>query len=336
MSLKKMRRSAQAIVTTIALCIAFPGYSHAEEVTLQDAEQALGMTFEEYEELQDRYESVVADGPKVMTESGEEDLSTRPQYSARTANPNPENFDSIAAVWYANGPGAVLGVSRGCTANYIGGKFWITAAHCVKDKDLTPIAFLEQSDGEFAGIERYYLHRDGKYDVALLKVGTGINATPFSLATKSPEVGQVLDVVGYAGKHNFASRSTVQVRQLNSNLHVDDGTIYETEFVAGAVQPLKYSTQRGDSGAAAFEKDGNVLHGVLSGGDDEEDGYADTAELVDWIHYVMKTQSSTSLQERLRAFTGGAQAKTALRVTTVVNDFNRLRGTFFSSEYSPY
>lgn len=296
-------------------------------MSIEEAEAATGISLEEYLELQDRFERVAANGPLVEDSEGTvEDWSTKYRFRDRTANPNPEKFDSIAAVWYSRGSSFLPVVNRGCTANYIGGKFWLTAAHCV---DRAMPAFLEQSDGQKAGVENVYRTSDN-VDLALIKVGTGISATPLKLADAYPKKDEVLDVVGYAWYNNFSSRSTVKVLDNEISTHLDNGKVYVDQFRAGHVAPLDYSTEPGDSGSAAFSKNGNTVYGVLTGGTPKEDGYAAVAPHISWINSTMKLKGGSSLEERLRAFKGGASANIYVRETTIFNDI-RAAVTGFSS-----
>ena len=93
----------------------------------------------------------------------------------RTLNPTETQDNRIGAFYQKLG----LSASIHCTANHIGGKWWITAQHCVED-DLDMIGFIEQADGDFAGIEAIY-QKSTDDDIALIKVGSGINSGTFDL-----------------------------------------------------------------------------------------------------------------------------------------------------------
>ena len=58
--------------------------------------------------------------------------------------------------------------------------------------------FLRQSDGEVAGIAAIYT-KSSTEDVALIKVGDGINADSFTLAAEPLKIGNQAVLTGYDG-----------------------------------------------------------------------------------------------------------------------------------------
>ena len=228
----------------------------------------------------------------------------------QTLNPTETQDNRIGALYVKIGPAA----SVNCTANHIGGKWWITAQHCVDD-DLDMIGFIEQADGDFAGIEAIY-QKSTDYDIALIKVGSGINSGTFDLSDTKASVGQVLSLVGYGTVNDYSSKSTLEVigdypdvTYWNGN-----GTVkhhYYDLLHTTPVLPDKYMTAKGDSGSAVWT--GNTLYGIHSGDNSSHGGtdacHANTAPHVSWIKDTMKRNNSSSIIEKYRAFRGGIAQK---------------------------
>lgn len=223
----------------------------------------------------------------------------------------------IGALYFSDYAGTA---SVHCTANYIGGKFWSTAHHCV-DGRTRNVGFIEQADGEYAGIENIYT-KSSDSDIALIKVGSGISAGQFSLSNTRPTVGKNLEVVGYAGVNRFSSKSTLEV--LNPNIKVNyikSNRTYYDLFQSKPVAPLNYITSGGDSGASVWS--GDVMFGIHSGSNGLNRTYAaNVSTHVPWIQQTMSANSNSSAYEILQAFRGGL-ATSYIRAT----DFEDLVGS---------
>lgn len=212
---------------------------------------------------------------------------------------------------------------RVCTANYLGAYYWLTAAHCVSN-NMDRVGFIQQSDGEAAGIELIEMAADSTHDLALIRVGSGIKASPFELATDQFRVGQGVRVVGFSGqndpaktnanKNNFSSSTDFVVEDLAVMVKATDSSM-------GVVTTYRNQTRlqstddtglcNGDSGAAVFT--GNELYGVASTvagkyhpTQENPDGKwfecggggsaANINEDIDWIKETMKKQAVSSNQ----------------------------------------
>lgn len=228
----------------------------------------------------------------------------------RTLNPTETQDNRIGAIYEKIG----LVAHAFCTANHIGGKWWMTAQHCVDD-DLDMIGFIEQADGDFAGIEAIY-QKSTDYDIALIKVGSGINSGTFDLSDTKANIGQVLSVVGYAETNEYSSKSTFEVVDYASDVTYwdDNGNLtnhYYDLLHTNPVLPDKYNATHGDSGAAAWM--GNTLYGIHSGGNGSRGGndayHANTASHISWIKDTMKRNNNSSVAEKYRAFRGGIAQK---------------------------
>ena len=145
------------------------------------------------------------DGSNSRINLGQDDSAS--DIRMRTLNPTETQDNRIGALYVKKG----LEARVSCTANHIGGKWWITAQHCV-DGRLDMIGFIEQADGDFAGIEAIY-QKSTDYDIALIKVGSGINSGTFDLSDTKANIGQVLSFVGYGAVqlYSYSSKSTLKV-----------------------------------------------------------------------------------------------------------------------------
>lgn len=292
---------------------------------LTDAER---VQFEEYLAGELAYQETVPREPKVVDHSPRsvQDGAIRPGSGFFTSNPERTDDNRIGALFISTAP---LVAERYCTANYIGGKFWLTAHHCVDDLDRW-VGFIQQADGEVAGIENIYMRSEND-DVALIKVGSGISADAFSLSTKGPELKDRLDVIGYGVSNPYSSRSSMRVTETKGSYIPSGRTIpYHNVFTVEIAAPFRYSTVGGDSGAAAHK--GNVAFGVLSGGNKVFDRYADLQPHLDWVKRVMAESSTSSTSEIFRSFRGGVAAAHYGRV----DDIKRPKLFDGSSEGSSY
>ena len=230
-----------------------------------------------------------------------------------TTNPVETKSERIGALYFSNLPGTV---DLTCTANYLGGKFWLTAHHCVDGKIRT-VGFIEQSDGQFAGIEAIY-KLNNRTDIALIKVGSGIQAEQFTLPTRRVTVGSNLEVVGYAAVNPFSSRSTMKVTGVRTSVSYNEfvlssGQFYDEVFTAVPSGELPYAISGGDSGAAVYS--GNTVFGVVSGGTKynslktQTQYHADVYPHVGWISNTMANSSHSNALEIYHSFRGGLAQK---------------------------
>lgn len=231
-----------------------------------------------------------------------------------TTNKTPTYDNRIGALYFSDG----LKSERTCTANYIGDYYWLTARHCVED-ELNSIGFIQQSDGEFAGIELIEMAPDPEHDLALIRVGTGINARKFELSARPPRVGDGVRVIGYSGqvgqRNDFSSAADFRVGVVDYLVHTTRGDVYSDQVRLDPTGDANLC--HGDSGAAVFA--GNEIVGVASTTEIQNDssgrkqciGSGSAAKIdsnLGWIQKTVQNQSLTQAQKH-RAWRGGVTAK---------------------------
>lgn len=161
--------------------------------------------------------------------------------------------------------------------------------------------------GGIAGIEAVYTLSDSD-DVALLKVGAGIDAIPFELPERKLQSGEDATLVGYAIKNLFASTAQVQVEKyLDFKLFPP----FRYSDLYQAVTSTEFWTCTGDSGGAIYK--GNTIYAVHSasaGNPTCSDGrgktmwHSDLYPRVDWIRSTISNHSESSPDERRRGEEG--------------------------------
>ncbi|AGN19086.1 hypothetical protein J433_12402 [Corynebacterium glutamicum MT] len=268
---------------------------HAQEITKeQDSGGKWPNTISEYRELQQNPEAYP---PFNLSNINLEATSTHPVVDNR-----------IAALWQFD-PEAedTKKVVRSCTANHIEGKFWITVRHCVtSEKDF--LGYLEQSDGEVAGVENTYTISE-HHDLALIKVGRGISAQTFDLPEEKIAIGKVLTLIGYGGSNDFSS-----IARVESVAHLDKFNVGFSTYYLDVLETVSLTDSRscnGDSGGAVFA--GNTIHAVhtagainfdCSPGEGKKMWHSAISPHTAWIHQIMSSENSTSVEEEQRAFEG--------------------------------
>lgn len=234
-------------------------------------------------------------------------------FTFASTSSTPAQDNRVAALWVApSSPDSSQPPRRGCTANNVSESFWITASHCVPSKEETR-GFLEHEDGGVAGIEAVYTISDSD-DVALLKVGPGIDAIPFELPERKLESGEDVMLVGYAITNRFASTAQLQVEKyLDSKFFppFKYSGLYQT------VNTTDFWTCTGDSGGAIYK--GNTIYAVHSasaGNPTCSDGrrktmwHSDLYLRVDWITRTISNHSGSSPDERRRGEEGKSLEET--------------------------
>lgn len=185
-------------------------------------------------------------------EAGNELLTTR------STSTDPANDDRVGALWETPGDDVGHPIKR-CSTNYLGNGFWLTAHHCIaRNPSLT--GFILQDDGDKAFIEKVYT-KSTSDDVALLKVGDGIRATPFLLPSRDAEVGEHLTLVGFANSNSFASYADVEV--VEKVEQIDTGWFVYRNILR-TVSLSESRSCDGDSGGGVFK--GNTIYGIHTAG----------------------------------------------------------------------
>lgn len=221
--------------------------------------------------------------------------------------------DRVASVWLETPTGedsAEPSIRRECTAGYLGDNWWLTAHHCVA-LDLNTPGYLQQSDGEIAGIASIHTLSDHD-DVALIKVGDGISATPFRLPTKSLSEGDQATLVGFGGDHDYASTATTEI--IGKIDELDFGiTTYSKLFEASSITDSRSCS--GDSGGPIYI--GDIIYAVhtaggynpaCKGGEGKTMWHTDLLPRADWISQTMFAEKGLTRSEQKHADVGRSLA----------------------------
>lgn len=229
--------------------------------------------------------------------------------SLQASSTVPVNDNRIAALWSVT-PSAddsqQQRVRRDCTASYVGDNFWLTAHHCVSNSPFMD-GFLRQSDGEVAGIAAIYT-KSSTEDVALIKVGDGINADPFTLSTESLKIGDQAVLTGYSKPHDYASSASTVISEKVDSLNFGNVT-YTDLFKGESSSPSRACG--GDSGAPIYKN--NTLYAVhTAGGFNPEctDGkhkpmwHTNIIPRVSWINETIQSSPSLTVQEKSKVDRG--------------------------------
>ena len=229
--------------------------------------------------------------------------------SLQASSTVPVNDNRIAALWSVTpslDDSQQQRVRRDCTASYVGDNFWLTAHHCVSNSPFMD-GFLRQSDGEVAGIAAIYT-KSSTEDVALIKVGDGINADSFTLATEPLKIGDQAVLTGYGQPHDYASSAETVISEKVDSLNF--GNVTYTDLLKGKSSTDSRSCG-GDSGAPVYKN--NTLYAVhTAGGFNPEciDGkdrpmwHTNLPPRADWVHETIHSNVGLSPQEKVKAENG--------------------------------
>lgn len=231
----------------------------------------------------------------------------RPSLQATSTTPVDDN--RIAALWHVIAPAsadAAPQVRRECTVSYVGDGFWLTAHHCVSQNPSMD-GYLEQFDGQRAGIAGIYTLSDTD-DVALIEVGSGIDADIFDVAQDPLDIGQQAMLTGVRRdprvcvvcNHDDCRpswRDRLRVR------------VYTDLFEAQSVTPSRSCS--GDSGAPVYI--GSTIYAIHTGGGynpscmDGKDmlmWHSNIASRAEWIGSTLSMNSGLTESEKRKAAAG--------------------------------
>lgn len=171
--------------------------------------------------------------------------------------------------------------------------------------------YLAQSDGHTAGIANTYT-LSSQDDIALIKTGDGITATPFDLPTRSLTTGENATLLGYAITHDYASAAATTITGHLDTLDVGT-TIYTDVYETRSVTDSR--SCNGDSGGPIYQ--GNTIYAVHTaggfnpsciGGQDRPMWHTSVYSRVPWINETMNKHAGLSADEQQRAAAGLAAA----------------------------
>lgn len=229
--------------------------------------------------------------------------------SLRASSTVPVNDNRIAAVWSVApslDDSQQQRVRRDCTASYVGDNFWLTAHHCVSDSPFMD-GFLRQSDGEVAGIAAMYT-KSSTEDIALIKVGGGINADSFTLATEALKIGDQAILTGYGQPHDYASSASTVISEKVDSLNF--GNVTYTDLLKGKSSTPSRSCG-GDSGAPVYKD--NTLYAIhtaggfnpeCTDGQDRPMWHTNLPPRANWVHETINSNAGLSPQEKVKAENG--------------------------------
>lgn len=236
--------------------------------------------------------------------------------SLRASSTVPVNDNRIAAVWSVApslDDSQQQRVRRDCTASYVGDNFWLTAHHCVSDSPFMD-GFLRQSDGEVAGIAAMYT-KSSTEDIALIKVGDGINADSFTLATEALKIGDQAILTGYGQPHDYASSASTVISEKVDSLNF--GNVTYTDLLKGKSSTPSRSCG-GDSGAPVYKD--NTLYAIhtaggfnpeCTDGQDRPMWHTNLPPRANWVHETINSNAGLSPQEKVKAENGLKYAPSA-------------------------
>ncbi|WP_169332013.1 trypsin-like serine protease [Corynebacterium caspium] len=249
--------------------------------------------------------------PASATEDFTQAFELLSETELQASSTTPVSDNRIAAFWEKDIPryvGENTYATRACTTSYLGNNYWITARHCVAHNPELA-GYLEQSDGEFAGIANIYLLSEHD-DIAILKTGPGIQAEAFKLPTRDLKKGEVATLLGYSTGHDYASAAypaivqAVRVKRIGT-----DGPVYKK--LLESTSNTGSRTCRGDSGAGIFIDD--TIYAVHTAGAENlrctdqigsEMFHSALYSRVEAIKAIISDTTALTEQEQVRAQSG--------------------------------
>lgn len=230
------------------------------------------------------------------------------QFEMQTSDPNPVDTNKVAQLWLAEAPKSAnenQSLENKCTANFLQGKFWITAKHCFSGITNVRGAIYHPSFG-YLGVEEAYFQ--SLYDdVALLKVSEELHYSGFKLPEAELESADEAQLIGYGTGKTYPTIAKVRIAQFHdvySLLDYEFHDIFETESVAAA-------RGCGDSGGGIIKQ--GVIYAVHTGGTLNDDctgtksstmWHTDLFTRREWIEETMRLNFTSNADDHKRALEG--------------------------------
>jgi V8-like Glu-specific endopeptidase len=192
----------------------------------------------------------------------------------------------------------------GCTATLIGTRTVLTAAHCVTDSKSVPyqlfanIGFALQPGGQVHNAAAVMVHQaygSQNADVAVVRLSQPITSvTPMFIATKAPQMGETITLVGFGITADGVSSSFGTKRRATNTI----GKLTTTEMIFYGAQGNVGNICNGDSGGPAFAtREGReYLVGVHSWGEGQC-GVAEHDQRVDAYRSWIEQQAGNDLHK---------------------------------------
>jgi V8-like Glu-specific endopeptidase len=166
--------------------------------------------------------------------------------------------------------------NRSCTGTFISDSLLVTAAHCLgkPTNDSTGIGEGGILYGSRPSVRAYTAvpypgHKIGPLDLAVIDFGQGAAPDVAGLATRQPNAGDGITIVGF-GYNDTINKTGIGTKRVGYNTigSVDGGMIDFTgvaQTTSGTPDGSNAASSNGDSGGPLFI-DGNALAGTTSGG----------------------------------------------------------------------
>lgn len=231
------------------------------------------------------------------------------QSEIQTSDPNPVDTNKVAQLWLAEAPRTTTenqDLENKCTANFLQGKFWITARHCFSGITDVRGAVYHPSFG-YLGVEEAYFQSNYD-DVALLKVSEELHYSGFKLPETELESADEAQLIGYGAGKSYPTIAKVRIKQFHavySLLNYEFHDIFESESVAEA------RGCGGDSGGGIIKQDviyavhtGGTLNNDCTGAKSSRMWHTDLFTRREWIVETMRLNLTSNVNDRRRAFEG--------------------------------
>lgn len=230
---------------------------------------------------------------------------------------NSDKYPFMATIWYLDGDDFLFK----CGASYIGKRYFLTAAHCLKDRELKKIVVRMGNSNLYKmpltlRVEKAYIHpkftpSNLKNDIAILEVKQDI-PDEFNFPVKIPchhmqnicyNIGHTVRVLGYGKDQEGANANhlselkevDVKVKSIEESKYHKNMITSEMFLAGDVVGNVVKDACAGDSGGPCLKylKDNWVLIGIVSWGNGcgrrlTPGVYTKVLNYNDWIRKICK------------------------------------------------